>query len=145
MWPHLLPLAYSLTTVYFCLRLMCVLILHLVETGAVHTHKHAQLNTHTHTLQIARQTRLHLPLPESPHQMDESCHQSRAQEEFRQSAYSSEPDTRVQSPPPCLLNSLFCHFQSQFVTVTWFSGPVPCHRGVKRELEAQQKTCLLFT
>lgn len=64
--------------------------------------------------------------------MDESCHQSQAQEEFRQSAYSSEPNTRVQSPLPCLLNSLFCHFQSQFVTVTWLSSPVSCHRGVKK-------------
>ena len=66
--------------------------------------------------------------------MDESCHQSRAQEEFRQSAYSSEPDTRVQSPPPCLLNSLFCHFQSQFVTVTWLSAPCAVsQRGEKKK------------
>lgn len=47
--------------------------------------------------------------------------------------YSSEPDTRVQVPAPCLLNSLFCHFQSQFVTLTWFSSLVPCHRGVGKK------------
>lgn len=107
-------------------------------TSIEHARTHS--DKHTHCRQRDR-LRVQLPLPESPHQTDESGHQSRAQEEFRQSAYSSEPDTRVQSPPPCLFNSLFCHFQSQFVTVAWFSGPVPCHSGRgKKELEAQQKT-----
>lgn len=125
----------SLAAVYLCLGLMCALVLHLHKTIPMHTHTctHTSMHSLIHTDSVdSRHRGLQLPLPESPHQMDESCHQSRAQEEFRQSAYSSEPNTRVQSPLPCLLNSLFCHFQSQFVTVTWLSSPVSCHRGVKK-------------
>lgn len=113
----------------WCVRWFCIYTKPFLCT---HIHAHTSMHSLIHTDSVdSRHRGLQLPLPESPHQMDESCHQSRAQEEFRQSAYSSEPNTRVQSPLPCLLNSLFCHFQSQFVTVTWLSSPVSCHRGVK--------------
>lgn len=78
-------------------------------------------------------------MPESPDQMDESRYQSQTREEFRQSAYWSEPDTSVRSSMLCLLNGLFCHFQSQFVTVTWPQQvPVMSQGGRKKKRNAYQ-------